>query len=85
MKNQEANRLQILVLNIVEKHPDGLSHAELVRSLLQMGYRHTTDSLSEDLMRIVKFLVRRGNLQKNPETRLVTPIAHHSVAHQMVG
>jgi len=73
MKNHEANRLQILVLNIVWQHPDGINHAQIVRSVLQAGYRHTTGSLSADLMRIIKFMVRKGTIQKNSETRLVTP------------
>lgn len=73
MKNHDAKRLQILVWDIVVSHPEGLTHAELVRSVLQAGYRHTAGSLSEDLMRIVMFMVHRGLIQKNLETRLVTP------------
>jgi len=79
MKNHEAERLQVLVLETVSQHPDGLSHAQLVRSVLQTGYRHGANSLSEDLMRIVLFMVRNGMIHKNPETRLVTS------AHRLCG
>jgi hypothetical protein len=66
MKNREA--LQQLVLNTVHVHPEGVSHVQLVRYVLETGYRHPGD-LSADLMRVVRFLSKQGVIEKNLETR----------------
>ena len=71
MKNSTAKHLQNLVLDITMSVPNGISHAQLVKAALQTGYRHPDGNLSEDLMRIVNFLMKKGFIQKNVQTRTI--------------
>lgn len=63
--------LSNLVLDITMSVPFGISHAQLVRAIRQTGYQHKGDSLSEDLHKVVRKLVRNGLIEKNPETRTI--------------
>ena len=65
--------LQQLVVNTVHSHPKGVSHAQLVRYILETGYQHPSN-LSADLMNIVRTLSKRGVIQKNLDTREITPV-----------
>jgi hypothetical protein len=64
--------LQKLILDVVKNHPEGITHAQLVRYVLQSGYRHSNGNLSEDLMSVVHSLRKEGIIKKNLETRKIT-------------
>jgi len=61
MKNRET--LRQLVINAVYVHPEGVNHVQLVRFILETGYRHP-GSLSADLMQVVRILTKHGVLEK---------------------
>lgn len=64
--------LQKLILDVVKNHPEGVTHVQLVRFVLESGYRHSTGNLSEDLMATVRILRKEGSIKKNRETRKIT-------------
>lgn len=61
--------LTALILEIVCETPGGLTHAQLVRKVLEKGYR--TMNLSEKVHIIVKNLTQSNMIYKNPETRII--------------
>ena len=71
MQNRET--LQTLVIKAVQENPQGMSHVELVRYVLETGYHHP-GNLSADLMLIVRFLCKKCIIQKNLETREIKKI-----------
>lgn len=74
MKKSIGMKLQHIVLEILHSVPEGLNHVQLVRLILDKGYRHPEGQLSEDIMKIVKHLVKHGVLRKNLETRKIYEI-----------
>lgn len=71
MKKSVALTLQNLVLEILAAFPEGLNHVQLVKLILNRGYQHPEGHLSEDTMKIVKFLTEHGLIKKNLETRKI--------------
>lgn len=59
------SKLQRAALGILGRNPNGLDHVGLVKALLNSGYQHKTNTLSEDLMREVKLLVKHGEIYKD--------------------
>lgn len=60
-----------LILKIMDLHPQGLSHASLVREVCKRGYRPLTDDLSTEVFKAVKSLIKMGYFRKNEETRVI--------------
>lgn len=68
----ENHDLIQLAINTVNSHPEGISHAQLVKCILETGHKHQ-GNLSADLMKVIRDLKRKGIIQKNLETREITP------------
>lgn len=68
----------LATLEIVEQNEKGITHVELVKKLLENGYKHS-GNLSKDLMTVVHNLSEKGVIEKNLETRTIKPmIAQHA-------
>ena len=78
MRNRET--LERLVCQIVSDAQNGIAHVQIVKCILLRGYRHP-GNLSEDVMRVVNQLSRRGVFHKNKNTRTVM-IADRSKSNQ---
>lgn len=71
MKKSIAMKLKRIVLEVLHSFPEGLSHVQLIKLILDRGYRHTEGDLSEDTMKLVNYLVKHGVIKKNLETRKI--------------
>lgn len=67
MQNQEA--LESLIIKAVKVNSQGLTHVELVKSVLKTGYKHPGGNLSQDLMKLTRHLCKKCVIRKNLETR----------------
>lgn len=68
---ENRNQLSELIVDAIRLNKSGMTHAQLVRTILQTGYKHVGD-LSSDVMKIVKNLNKCGVIEKNLETRKIS-------------
>lgn len=64
--------LQEIITNILMNSPRGITHVNLVKRVLEEGYISENNTLSEDVMIIVKRMIKKKIITKNIETRLIS-------------
>ena len=64
--------LQEIITNILMNSPNGINHVALVRRVLEEGYVSEHNSISEDVMRLVKRMIKKKIIVKNLDTRIIT-------------
>ena len=64
--------LQEIITNILMESPQGINHADLVRKVLEEGYVSKNNTISEDVMQVVKRMLKKKIIKKNVETRIIS-------------